>query len=103
MLPNPLVVRAYLFRSARLWVGIRALTAIALGIAELPPPFPHSPKAALLFVLISTTLCFVDVWRRRERALIGNLGMSPWTLGAVSVVPPTLGELCVVIGAQLLS
>jgi hypothetical protein len=102
MFPNPLVVRAYVLRSAWLWLGVRALTVLVLGVAELPP-FPRSPKAALLFVLIGTTLCFVDAWRRRERALIGNLGVSPWTFAAMSVVPPTVGEICVLIGFQLLS
>jgi hypothetical protein len=102
MLPNPLVVRAYVLRSARLWLGVRAVTVVVLAVAELSP-FPRSPKAALLFILISTALCIVDVWRRRERALIGNLGVSLRTVAIVSVVPPALGELCVVAIAKLLS
>lgn len=92
MLPNSLVWRAYALRSARLWVGARAVTALVLANAELPP-FPRSPGAGFLVVVIGTTLCFADLWRRRERVLTGNLGVSLWAFAGVSMGPQILCEL----------
>jgi hypothetical protein len=102
MLPNALLVRAYAVRSARLWVGLRAATALTFSLAELPP-FPRSAGAVHLFILISMLLCFADVWRRHERVLIGNLGVRPWILAAVCLAPPAFGEVFFVASLRLLS
>jgi hypothetical protein len=91
MFPNALVVRAYALRSARLWLGLRATTAVGLAVANLPP-FPRSLAAAHILIFLSLALCFAELWRRHERVLIGNLGVSPWTLGAVSLIPPLVCE-----------
>jgi hypothetical protein len=102
MLTHPLVIRAYALRSVRLWLGLRGMTALFLAVNDLPP-FPRSRAAVLFFVLVTTAVCFADVWVRHERALIGNLGMSLWTLAGVSALPPVLAEACFVAGVGLLS
>jgi hypothetical protein len=101
MLPNALVLRAYTLRSALLWLGLRGATALTLALAELPP-FPRSLGAVHLFIALSLLLCFADVWRRHERVLIGNLGVSPWALGAICLVPAVIGELLLVALLRLI-
>ena len=100
MIPNSVVVRAFAFRSAKLWFGARALLALALANANLPP-FPRSTGAVIIVVLITTALCFAELWRRRERVLIGNLGVSQWAIAGLSVVPPTIAELGFIAGVAL--
>ena len=75
--------------------------ALVLAVAELPP-VPRSAGAMLFFVVASTVLCFAEVVRRRERVLIGNLGMSGWSLAAISALPASCAELCFVAGARLI-
>ena len=102
MLANPVVVRAYALRSANLWLGLRGTMALVLAVADLPP-FPRSANAVLFFVLVTTLICVLDVRRRHERALIGNLGLSLWTLAGISVIPPILAEVAFVAATRLLS
>jgi hypothetical protein len=91
MLPNPLVVRAFTLRSTRLWLITRATASLFVVLAE-GHPLRLSVGAVLLMVVLSVTVCFFETWRRRERALIGNLAMSSWVLASLFVLPPVLGE-----------
>lgn len=86
-----LLTRSLALRSLRLWFGARALIALFLVVNTLDP-LPASAPVRLLMVAITAALFFADVWRRREQVLIGNLGVSRWTLGAVAVVPAMFAE-----------
>lgn len=88
-----MVICAWTARSLRLWFGVRALGALVLMLNELEP-LSRSPTDVLLFVLLTTAACFADVWVRRERVLLGNLGVSLPTLGVVSAIPALMAEAC---------
>ena len=111
MRPNRLIVRAYLARGAWLWVLARALLLAVLVFAPsfaprdptLPSPaemlFRPSPVAMLWTVMLSVMLGWADVGRRRERALLGNLGVRPLHLTAFFAVTAAAGETVVVLVA----
>lgn len=98
---HPVVMRTYALRSAQMWVGMRAMAAVYLAFNNAPA-FPRSPGALIFFVLVTVAVCIAEMQLRRERMLIGNLGMSPWTLGGISAIPPLLAEACIVATAALL-
>ena len=54
---------------------------------------------SLVIVLGTLALCLVDVYRRHEWALLGNLGVSRTVLYLVLAVPAIVGELGVAIVA----
>ncbi|MGQ0539640.1 MAG: hypothetical protein ACT4R6_11870 [Gemmatimonadaceae bacterium] len=99
MHPNPLIVRAYALRGLRLWVGTRVLVSLVLMWAETHP-LRLSAGAIIQLILLSVTVCFVDTWRHRERALLGNLAVSPLVLAGLFSVPSILGETVLVVVAS---
>lgn len=54
--------------------------------------FGLSPGFTLQMILWSVVLSFVDTRRRGERALLGNLGVHPATLGALFAGAAIIGE-----------
>jgi hypothetical protein len=74
---------------------------LVLAYANLAP-LPRSFGAFVLFVAVTTTLCIADVWRRRERALLGNLGVSLPQLTVMSAVVPAVAELSLLATSTLL-
>jgi hypothetical protein len=56
-------------------------------------PFALAPMAAVLLVGVATTLCLLDVARRREAVLLGNFGVSRARLALWCAAPAVLGEL----------
>jgi hypothetical protein len=48
-------------------------------------------------VLTAVALAWVDIRVRKERALIGNLGMSRVTVSGLCAVPAALGETLIVV------
>lgn len=97
MRPNRLIVRAYLSRTARLWLGARALLCGVSLLAGMNP-VPLSAGAAVEIVLLSVGLSVLETHRRRERALLSNLGIGPFALGALFVAPAMIGELALHVG-----
>lgn len=94
------ILGAYVLRSARIWLGLRGLAILVLAYANLPP-LPRSFGAFVIFVAVTTTLCIADVWRRRERALLGNLGVSMPQLTGMSVAFPMGAELSLLVTSTL--
>lgn len=92
MCPNLLIARAYVARGARLWVALRGLVTavLLLGAGDL---FRPSFSTASQIVVLSVAIGFVDIHRRRERALLGNLGLGPSAITMFFGVPALLGEL----------
>jgi hypothetical protein len=101
MLPNRLVVRAYLFRGALLWIVTRATITSALVLAG-SNALRLSTAALVEVVLLIVALGWIETRRRRESALLGNLGVSPVVLSVFFGAPALLGELLLRTGAALL-
>lgn len=94
MTPTPLVARAYLARSFRLWLGIRVLLGLAGALAT--SNVVRLPAAAIApIVCLTIMVAFIDTRWRREHALLGNLGIGPLTLGALFAVPPLIAEIAI--------
>jgi hypothetical protein len=94
MLPTWLIVRAYLARSLRLWLGLRLLLA-AVGALAASYPFRLSAGTIVPIVVLTVLVAFVDTRRRREQVLLGNLGVSATMLAALFAVPPLIAEIAI--------
>lgn len=92
MLPNLLVTRAYVVRGLWLWVGVRAVAAAVFATAELEP-LPLSAGAVIQVILLCVIVGFVDIRRRHERALLGNLGLGNAAMTLLFVAPAIFGEI----------
>lgn len=102
MHPNPLVVRLYAQRGMRLWASTRALASLLIVLAE-GHPLRTSPTVIVQLVLLSVAVCFVDTWRLRERALLGNLGVSPAVLAGLFGLAAMTGEGLLLLAGSLLA
>jgi len=92
MQPNPLIVRAFALRGTRLWLGTRALVSLFVALAG-SHPLRLSAAAIIYVVLLSIAVCFIDTWWNRERALLGNLAVSPPLLAGLFAAPAVIGEV----------
>lgn len=102
MRPNPLVVRAYLFRGALLWIVARAAITGALVLAG-SDALRLSPIVLAEIVLLIVALGWIETRRRRENVLLANLGVSPILLTFLFAGPAVLGEFVLRFGATLLA
>jgi hypothetical protein len=102
MRPNPLVVRAYLFRGALLWIVARVAIAGALVLAG-SDALKLSTAALVAVVMLIVALGWIETSRRREGALLANLGVSPVLLSVFFAGPALLGEFVLRFGAALLA
>ena len=100
MRPNPLVVRAYLLRGALLWIVARAAITGALVLAG-GDALKLSTTALVEVVLLIVALGWIETRRRREGALLANLGVSPLILSVFFAGPALLGEFVLRFGAGL--
>jgi hypothetical protein len=99
MRPNPLITRSYLARGAWLWIGARLLVSAPLVLAGMDP-LDLTFQTAMLIVGGSVLLGLLDVYRRHERALLENLGVSRLVLFAFLAAPAIIGEVIIsVVGA----
>lgn len=102
MVPSTLVTNAYLRRGLLLWLVIRAALTCVLWIAG-DEVWQLSAIALVEVVLLIVALGWLETLRHRERALLGNLGVSPLLLSALFAVPAMLGEAMLRIGASVLA
>jgi len=102
MRPNPLVVQAYLLRGALLWIVARAAIAGALVLAG-GDALTLSTTALVEVVLLIVALGWIETRRRRESALLANLGVSPILLSVFFAGPALLGEFVLRFAAALLA
>lgn len=100
MRPNPLIVRAYLFRGALLWIVTRAAITGVFVLAG-GNALKLSTVALVELVLLIVALGWIETRRHREISLLGNLGVSPLVLSAFFAGPALLGEIVVLIGAAV--
>jgi hypothetical protein len=97
MRPDPLIVRAYLTRGVKVWVLTRALLIVAFLFSNADP-FRLSAIEFIAVITLSAALGFLETRRHRERALLGNLGVSPLVLGALFSGPALVGEIAFRLG-----
>jgi hypothetical protein len=101
MWPNRFFLRAYVLRGAMLWLGARLIIGAVLLVSRRQV-FELSGPASLEVILISVVLCFVESFRRRERALLANQGISYVILFWVCLFPAAAGELAVHTAMRLI-
>jgi hypothetical protein len=97
MLPNPLIAQAYLARGAQIWLGSRAVQCAVFLVAGMNP-IQLSSATSVAIILWSVAMSFLDTRRRRERALLANLGVRPMLLGALFAGPAIVGEIALGVG-----
>jgi hypothetical protein len=83
-------------RAVTLWVCARLLAVVALAFAT-QPPLPRNASTAVYMTLVAVALGFVDVHRRHEQALLGNLGIGKPTFALWCAIPAILGELALIL------
>lgn len=94
MLPNRLLVSTYVGRHLRLWALIRiGLSGVFLLAGT--DPLRVTPWTLCAIVALCVAVSIVELRRRHERALLGNLGVDALALGVLLIVPPLAGELVV--------
>ena len=102
MQPNPLIVRSYVFRGAKVWAVLRlGLSAIFLLASIAPLDLP-----AMLFIgviALSVIVGFVETRLNRETALLTNLGVSSLALAACFAAPAIVGEVALRLVGALFS
>lgn len=101
MLPNPLIVRAYLSRSARLWLVTRVLLSGVFLLAGINP-FQLSGAVGVEVIVLSVALSFLESRRCREGLFLANLGIRPLILGALFTGPAVIGEVALHFGGSAL-
>lgn len=90
-LPHATLTRAYLQRGIGLWVASRLVVSLVMALAEVDPWRP-TPLASLQIVFFTAAIAWVDMHRRKERALLGNLGVSRVLVAAICSLPAAAGE-----------
>lgn len=85
------VFHAYLIRAVVIWVTMRLAASIVILFAG-ENPFRLAPPVLLALVVLPAALMAVDIHRRREAILLGNLGVSVRVTGLLALVPAVVGE-----------
>ena len=100
--------RRLLSRGAFVWVLVRMVATIAVVSQAGTLGEPTRPADALGLggvigvVLLTAALGRVDVWRRRERVLLTNLGVSRRALLVPLAAPPLAGEAALALMVAVL-
>jgi hypothetical protein len=92
-------LRAFLLRSATLWIGTRIVFSLVLlraGVNPLRLSFASNVESILLTVVVA----FVASRRQNEQVFLGNLGLSPSFLTAVYAIPAIAGETLLSLGSR---
>lgn len=98
MLPNALIARRYVARAAWLWIGARLLVSAPMVLAGMDP-LDITFGTAMLLVAGTVILGVADMFRRHERALLENLGVSRALAFVFLAAPAVLGEIIVSLAA----
>jgi hypothetical protein len=93
-LPTWIVVRAYCWRGARLWLAVRAAVSAVLLVGQTDPR-RLSPSSTLLLLGVIVAVAFVDARRHRETVFVANLGIHPAVFALMLGAPALLGEILI--------
>lgn len=95
-IPDSAILTPLMWRAVRLWIVVRVmvvgLAAIAPGGDEVALLHWHVP-GAVGSITVCALLGFIDTRRRKERALLANLGIADRELVLIFLVPAIVGEL----------
>jgi hypothetical protein len=95
-------VRALSTRVLVLWALVHGLYGVVTLLGASPTaasPDPLAPNA-LWLVVVCTALLFVDVRRRGERALWGNLGISATQLAVLCAAVCLIAEMLLTLARR---
>lgn len=97
--------RALLWRQCGVWVLARLVFLVVLALAADGPPevaaASNAWHAQPAVVLLSIALGVVELARRGERVLLGNLGINRRHLAVVLATPPVVAEALVAVMGSL--
>jgi hypothetical protein len=95
-------VRALGTRVLVLWALVHALYGVVALLGAHPTGGASDPLAPnpLWLVVVCVSLLFVDVQRRRERALWGNLGVSATQLAALGAIVCVVAEVLLTLARR---
>jgi hypothetical protein len=86
------VIKAYLRRGAGIWLLMRlCISAVAAFGNE--DPLHLAPTTIATLLAGGAALMWIDIRRRHERLLIGNLGFKPGALSCLALIPAAAGEI----------
>ena len=98
--PNPELARRFLIDGALVWVFLRITLPLAvagfgsnLGAALGAPGLSLGLPASITLVTLTGAIVLIDVLRRRESVLLGNLGIPLRAVFITAAVPAAIGEL----------
>lgn len=99
--PDRLIVTSVAGRGFALWLGTRLVVSAVLFFGKVDPLRITFGMASVVIAL-TTALGFVDLLRRHERILLGNLGVT-WAAQAIMLAgPAAIGEAVVGLSRLLL-
>ena len=81
-----------------MWIGARLLVSLLLALAGMDV-LDLTFETAMLIVAGSVVLGIADIYRRHERALLENLGVSRPVIFLFLAVPAVLGEIVISMAA----
>ena len=99
-IPASIILRAYFARGMWLWLIVRiAVAAVPVLVGALAPAavLRYSLSGSLALLVCCALLGVIDSRARRERALLGNLGVSDREIALMFAVPAAVGELMLAI------
>lgn len=93
---------ALLTRQSGFWLLVRGAHAVVAWVAaSSTSPDVIASNAVLqpqpAVILVCGAVGVVELWRRGERQLIGNLGIDHWQLAGILLGPPLCAEIMVAI------
>lgn len=84
--PKPIFADWLLRRALLYWIGGRIMLLLVMrGAVALGP-------VSILIAAVVAAVAMVEARQRGELLLLADVGVSPGTAGAVSLIPPLLGE-----------
>ena len=84
-----------------MWLAIRVTLSGVLLLAGANP-IQLSAAAVVEIVFLSVVVSLLETHRRRERALLANLGVRPLLLGALFAGPALIGEVALQLAGAAL-
>jgi hypothetical protein len=92
---------ALVMRAIIIWACIRVILALCIGMLDAGPWYFLQATTASALALVAGTLAWLEVRRRREHLLLGNLGISQPMLFLTGLVPAVLLESLILLAGHV--
>ena len=98
-MPHAVIALPFIVRGLPLWLFVRVafLLVVLFNGEDAASLMEWQPGTALGLLLLTVILGVVDVRRRRERVLLGNLGVSDLQLASFFALSAVMGELLLAV------